>query len=258
VPKAGGTVVPLTGNLYAYDWAVAGNRVYWVNDWEMRDMQSCVLPDCAGGATPASVGGFNYYALVADPAGTNIYWSGVDSTAPTVSQSLIQGMTVAGGAKRTLLTGVATQGLAADGSYVYFSSSTAKTIEKMTAAGASRATLAVSPTAPTLIAVCGTHLYWADSKSVYTTPLPNGTGTAAVPAFGTSGQDILGIVCDESGVYWTNHAATSGTVVTCSHTGCGTAPKVLALGQSNPWGITTDATAVYWVTEGGGVFKVAK
>ena len=78
-----------------------------------------------------------------------------------------------------------------------------------------------------------------------------------MPAFGTSGQDILDIACDDSGVYWTNHANASGTVVTCPHSGCGTAPTVLALGQDRPWGIALDATAVYWVTEAGGVYKVA-
>ena len=128
----------------------------------------------------------------------------------------------------------------------------------MSPTGASRATLAMSPMSPELIAVCGTHLYWVDSKSVYTTPLPNGTGTAVVPAFGSAGQDILGLACDDSGVYWTNHAVGSGTVVTCPHAGCGGAPKVIALGQDRPWGLTTDAGAVYWVTEAGGVFKVAK
>jgi hypothetical protein len=257
-PKASSSVVPLTAGFYAYDWAIANSRLYWVNDWEMRDMQSCALPDCAGGATAAGVGGFSYRALVADPTGANIYWSASDPAAPAASQQFIQAMTVASGTKRPLLTGIATQGLAADGTYVYFSNTPGKLIERVTPTGTSRATLAASPTAPDFMAVCGTHLYWADSKSVYTTPLPNGTGTAPVPAFGTSGQDILGIACDDSGVYWTNHANGSGTVVTCPHTGCGTAPKVLALGQDRPWGIALDATAVYWVTEAGGVFKVAK
>jgi hypothetical protein len=260
VPKAitGGTVAPLTTSYYAYDWAVAGNRIYWVNDWEQRDMLSCALPDCAGGALPAGVGGFGYYAMAADPAGANIYWSAVDPGQPAASQNVIQGMAVATGAKRPLLTGVSPSGLAADGSYVYFTNRTAKAVEKMSPTGASRAMLAVSPSSPDQIAVCGAHLYWADSKALYAAPLPNGTGTATVPAFGTAGLDIFGLTCDESGVYWINRASPNGTVVMCPHTGCGAAPTVLALSQNNPWGIAIDATAVYWVTEAGGVFKVAK
>src|SRR6266496_379702 len=259
VPKAisGGTVAPLTTSYYAYDWAVAGNRIYWVNDWERRDMLSCALPDCAGGPVSAGAGTFSYYAMAADPAGANIYWSAVDSSQPAASQAVIQGMTVATSAKRPLLTGLSTSGLAADGSYVYFTNQTAKTVEKMTSTGASRVMLAVSPSSPDVITVCGAHLYWADTKILYSTPLPNGTGAAPVPAFGTAGLDIFGLTCDDSGVYWINRASPNGTVVMCPHTGCGTAPKVLALGQDNPWGIATDATAVYWVTEAGGVFKVA-
>ena len=65
VPKAGGTVVSLTSEFSAYNWAVAGNRLYWVPRPEKRDMQSCALPDCAGGATVAGVAAFNYFALVA-------------------------------------------------------------------------------------------------------------------------------------------------------------------------------------------------
>jgi hypothetical protein len=254
-PKNGtGAAVPLTGGFYAYEWAVAGGRIYWANDWQGLDVESCGLPDCAGGAAPAGVGSFGYYALASDPTGTRIFWSAVTSTT-----TVVQGMTVTSGAKTpALASGRSVFGMAADDNYLYFGAGDTHTVEKVAVAGGQPSVmLAVTPGSPGAVAVCGAHLYWVDGQGVYSTPLPNGTGSAGLSPFGT-GPAIFGLACDDTGVYWANHVSNSGTVVACPHAGCGAAPKVLALGQDRPWGIAADAQAVYWVTEGGNVLKVAK
>jgi hypothetical protein len=249
-------VVPLASTVFAYDVAIAGGRLYWVDDWAAKDIDSCALPDCAGGPIGAGVGAFNYDALVADPAATTIFWAARNPS--DRSLTVIQAMTVGTGTKTPLLSGIGANAMAADNSYLYFGSRDTKIIEKIGFAGALRAALATSTGTPQSMAVCGVHLYWTDSINVYRIPLPNGVGTATVPVFG-SGQDIVAVACDDAGVYWTNSVRGSGTVVMCPHAGCGAAPKVLALGQDSPWGIALDATSVYWVTfRGGGVLKVAK
>jgi hypothetical protein len=253
--------VPLTGSVFAYYLAIAGNRLYWANDWEGGDVQSCGLPDCAGGPSGAagtSTGSIHYYnALVADPAGTTIFWAAANSNDPLTSMKVIGAMPVGTGTIRPLLSGVGSYAMAADNSYLYFANSGTKAIEKITFAGGSRATVAMSPTGVGALAACGVHLYWTDSVNVYAIPLPNGTGTATVPAFSV-GQTIAGLACDDSGVYWTNSVSDAGTVVMCPHTGCGIAPKVIALGQNRPMRIALDGPAVYWVTFSGALLKVAK
>lgn len=168
-------------------------------------------------------------------------------------------MNLGNGQVRTLVSGRHSSGLASDATLLYFAALDTLTIEKVPILGGTSVVLAHSTGPPYFLAACGNHLYWAASGGVYATSLPDGSGLATVPLFASSGN-VGALVCDESGVYWT----TGSSVVMCPHEGCGGVPIAIAPPQPGSWGITTDATAVYWVTAGdpaaggGLVYKVAK
>jgi hypothetical protein len=267
-PKNGGTTAPMTTGAFAYDWTIAGGKVYWLNDWDGADIRVCPLPGCAGG--PIGAGGgtpmISEQALVSDPAGQNIFWEGQTDPANT-SSALIKTMNLGTNAVRTLVSGRRSDSLAADDAFLYFADAATRTIEKVPVAGGTPVVLAnttaLNPqTSAPVIAVCGSHLYWTamPDGSVYSAPLPNGIGAASASVFASSGQAIAALACDDAGVYW----ATSGSIATCPHSGCMGPPTILAPAQAGPWGMTIDADAVYWVTPGdplnggGGVYKVAK
>ena len=58
-----------------------------------------------------------------------------------------------------------------------------------------------------------------------------------------------GLAINEVNVYWTT---TSGSVLSCAKTGCGTGPTTIASGQLTPIGIAVDDTNVYWTNNKGG------
>jgi hypothetical protein len=66
---------------------------------------------------------------------------------------------------------------------------------------------------------------------------------------------------DSTNVYWTDNGdvgQANGSVLTCPLAGCAGAPKVLAAGELNPFGIAVDSTRIYWVNEQGEAKSLAK
>ena len=68
---------------------------------------------------------------------------------------------------------------------------------------------------------------------------------------------IRQMVSDDTHVYWTSNQDGVGTVGRCPLEGCDGPPQILAQ-VTEPWGITLDALAAYFVTEDGEIYKVAK
>ena len=73
-----------------------------------------------------------------------------------------------------------------------------------------------------------------------------------------------GIFADATNVYWANQGTgaalpyANGSIVFCATTSCCIEPTVLWKGAPQPTDITSDADAIYFVTYGGSIWKVAK
>jgi len=243
---------------------IGGGRIYWAyGPGAQPTYSSCALPNCAGGVMTSTSGASFYTTVIGDQTGQKIFWE-ASYPASTISWS-VQSMDVATKMISTLLTDLPeTSPLAIDDEFIYLTDG-GTNLEKVPFAGGVPTMLAAKDPSVSvhLIAVCGPHLYWASysPSNVYAVPLPNGLGAATGPMFaaGIPGQIIDGLACDNSGVYWSNQAnGQATTIVMCPHDGCNGSPTVLALGQDRPSGIATDTKAIYWVTNAGGVFELAK
>ncbi|MGH7440128.1 MAG: hypothetical protein ACRENE_30930, partial [Polyangiaceae bacterium] len=118
-------------------------------------------------------------------------------------------------------------------------------------------------------------LMTADSQNVYWTEFGDdlGVGNGAVKGCPTSGcggsgptlyaQGLVnprGIAVDATNVYYgtASYGAVNGGIWSCAIGGCGGSPMLLSAADV-PYGVTVDATAVYWVdNDDGTVHKVAK
>ena len=110
------------------------------------------------------------------------------------------------------------------------------------------------------LAVGGGNVYWINLG-----PSPSGT-VVKCAASGCEGNptvlaadEILptAIAADETSVYWTSYADTTGksgtgAVRKCAASGCGGRPMTIASGQDFPSAIAVDATSVYWANAGDG------
>jgi hypothetical protein len=138
--------------------------------------------------------------------------------------------------------------------------------------------------APDYVAVDSAKVYWVDEGLAGTGYIIydcflNGCGFASdggfvQPELAAEPGQVQALTADSSGVYWlffgTTYPSKDGTVMTCPSSGCpvgtdgGSAPTVLASGQSGPFAIALDSTSVYWVNAGtpdggdGTVMRLAK
>ena len=95
--------------------------------------------------------------------------------------------------------------------------------------------------------------------------IPRAGGPAPCDFGAASNVRPYGVVADDKRVYWTNQGEgatepfTGGSLATCELSGCCTMPETLWTGDGMPAGITTDSTAIYFVTRGrGSLWKIAK
>jgi hypothetical protein len=236
---------------YCYDSAITPNAVVWGNDWVQPGVRGCLLPDCQGGVQ-TFVPGINLYGLAYNPFNDTVYFN----QGPDIVQAAWMGapsLFVAGaGTARSMTT---------DDAFVYWGAHLAADdvhLRKVPIAGGPIAELVIDrPMMGPDIEVASDYVYWSEDAQIYFAPLPNGIGGAAPTQFGSSGTTVRYMAVDDTHLYWTATSMDIGTVQRCPLDGCGGPPEVL--GQSpQPWGITLDGDAVYWVTEQGGIYKVAK
>lgn len=246
---------------YSYDWALAGTTLFWGNDWHDLGVRGCTLPDCSSGPATFIAGASNLHAMTYDPKSKTLFWDQSDGIWHKVLPT--------GAATLFVPSSSYIADMTTDGTFLYwvaFDVTAKSSIIYKTPVGSNSPTTLVSnrPEVDKL-AVYANALYFVElpsststSSQVRSVPLPNGVGTGAPTLLGSAGGVSLGIAADTDGVYWTARVAGGGdSVATCALGSCAGGPKIIA--SSNlPWGITTDATAVYWVTEGGQVMKVAK
>lgn len=252
--------VPGGTDEFAYDMVVTSAGLFWSNDWTQQGLRKCSLDGCKGGPTTAAATGLDLRALIHEQATDSLYWTQPDSI---WTQSLPRGLPI----KATAAVEASPYLLTVDEKFFYWAeyNSTSKRASiykrQRGLSNASPIPLAVGRLSVEAIAVFGSTLFEVESSAesgstLRGIPLPNGVADAEPPLLVPSSGGVYEMTSDSSGVYWTSRGGVH-SVKACRSAKCAGGPSVLALTQE-PWGITTDRDAVYWVTESGAVMKVAK
>ena len=94
-------------------------------------------------------------------------------------------------------------------------------------------------------------------SSVDVIPLPNGVGGGDTEAFAVS-KKVFAIVADETAVYWSEEDGPDlGKVRWCPRSGCTGVPVTVANnGLSSS--MLLESAAIYWGTDDGSIFKLAR
>jgi hypothetical protein len=246
-------LVPAGMNIDQREWcytsAFTGDAVVWGNDWVQPGVRGCLVPDCAGGVQTFKPG-LNMYSMSYDAINGKLYWN--------QASDIVEAVWPAG----SIMPFTFTQSpfdITTDGDYVYWVSRVAVDdyhVRKLPVGGGNMTELAINRVDAYALAVAPTKVIWADTNAIVEAALPNGIG-GADPAEFAPVTNIRQIVVDDTHVYWTSQQDNVGTVGRCPIDGCGGPPEIMAQ-VSQPWGITFDPIAIYFVTEDGAIYKVAK
>jgi hypothetical protein len=251
--EAAQELVPAAANEHGHDIVAVGQTLYWGNDWQDNGIRGCALPACpapktlVAGATPI-------YALMYDAALDRLFWN---------QANVIWSKPLPAGSSQIFLTGEeAVQELVTDADFLYWTEFDADTqtakIRKQGLDGGGAVLLAGKLGPAYSLSVFGDKLYFAggSENGVHSLPLPNGIGNAASEQFAPSAK-VQSVVTDRDGVFWAQHdTADDGTVRWCPHDGCTGQPAIKA--NARAWSVLTDDVSVYWATEAGSVFRMAK
>ena len=146
------------------------------------------------------------------------------------------------------------QGLFVDAANVYWTNTgPGGQIKKCALAGCggTPTALAVGLASPNAVLAAGTDVFWTNFGGFTLmkcavggcnfAPTTLTTVSASGNSFGRLASDGVTLFFSDGG---------NGTVRSCPLAGCaGAGPTVLAMSQDNPWGITVDATNLYWVND---------
>jgi hypothetical protein len=254
------------------------NNVYWTDEYSTTGVNGLAVMKKGrdGGSPVVLASGMAPTGLAVDD--TYVYWTdqlpgaGVKRTpidgGPTVT--LAQGSMDGGQPYQAA-------GIAIDTANVYFTSpygSTTGLVMSVPKDGGAPVVIASGQAYPNYgIAVDSTNVYWVNfgtnalsftDSAVMKAPIsgvPDGGSPTTLASYPVVASPV-GIAVDGTNVYWTgagrnDSLAWTGTVMKVPKGGgC---PVTLASGQNIPWGITVDATSVYFTDEGytnGSVMKV--
>ena len=275
----------------AYDLAVGGGEVYWVN-YSGGSVAKCTADNCGATVTVLATGRVTPEDIAID--GTNVYWSerggaaycaraGCGGSATTLVSGITaadggvasnDGVAVGGGLvffpingsllgcaiggcgnSPTTVTSASADDLTTDSTNLYGTSGS--TVFKCPLAGCSnvtRTSLVTGLSGGEGIAVDGTNVYFAYTGAVGSCPL---TGCSTPTVLAANQTDPNDITSDGVNVYWTD--ATDNLVLRCSVSGCNGTPTIIAQNQAQPKGIGLDAKAVYWTqVTGDAIVRLAK
>jgi hypothetical protein len=139
--------------------------------------------------------------------------------------------------------------LALDATNVYFTGGGAVKLAPI--AGGTTTTLVTGENSSMGITVDATYVYWTSQGGGTVKKVPIAGGTATTIA--TSQAQPYAIAVDATNVYWTTigSGAGNGTLMKCALSGC-TTPTQLGAGLQYAYGLAIDATHVYWTTLNGG------
>jgi hypothetical protein len=206
---------------------------------------SCLGGSCVSGACqPVTLAPTNGSVGIAIDS-TFIYWADIDAGAirkvsKALTQQGIPSSVVSG------LTAQRVQGVASDGSYIYWTNKTAVgQVFRALPTGAAQTTIANNQNQPDWIASNGTTVAWTNqgSNQVMTAP------AAAVDASATQLNDAgengtlpAGIAIDSANVYYATKTTGGGLAEAVPLAG----GPVSEIGTATYVGIAVDATNVYW------------
>ena len=241
----------LAAREFCYDSALTPTAVVWGNDWAAPGVRGCDRPDCPGGVKQY-VTGSNLHAMVFNAANNTLYFD----QGPTIVAKIWPS-----GTKAIFTTDQNyIQFMGADASFIYWVdrvSATDSNIRKQGLIAGSIANLVSHRQKDIMAFAVGPRaVYWAEDGAgdILYAYLPNGLGTSDPRVLWRAGGSVRAIVTDDTDIYW----LTSSTVQRCPLSGCDGTPDILAKALDRPWGITVDQDGVYWVTEGGSVYLIAK
>jgi hypothetical protein len=179
----------------------------------------------------------------------------------------IYSMPLAGGAPTKLVTsgqGTSAWEILVSGSTLYWTTYVDDRVLKVPTTGGAASVVSPSDGNPEGIVSDGTYLYWADSYSssalVRRASIATGTVTTVEtpPDGGTNPFNPISIAVDATNVYWGNAGTSLGTSsVYQANKADGSNPIALATGVDPVYGLTVDATTVYFTAGlGGSVYSV--
>jgi hypothetical protein len=246
-------LVPAGGDIqqreWCYDSAFTGDAIVWGNDWVQPGVRGCLLPDCAGGVQTFKPG-INLYGMSFDTMNGKLYWNQGEDIVESVWPD---------GVMTTFLATNSPFALDTDGDYVYWVSRMAVDdyhIRKRPVGGGAVVELSINRPDAGAIAVAPNKIVWAEDNTIVEAALPNGVGVGVPGLFANVGF-VRKLAIDDTHVYWTATQDDVGTVGRCPISGCDGPPEIMAQ-VPQPWGITFDPVAIYFVTEAGSIYKVAK
>jgi len=242
---------------WTYDWALTSTAVLWGNDWVHLGVRGCPTPDCAGGPKLYENGLSNIHALAYNTTHGVVFFD--DNTTLRAASWPV-------GAPGDFATGQDSIVEATSaGEFVYWTSCTVAPTScyvrsHEVVAGETETLVTNWDIQPFGMSVGGGYLFLSANGSVYSTPLPGGSGANGPKLVGTAGIDSRKVFATTDKVYWAATAGNgiAGAIVSCPVAGCnGSDPTVVAVTTANPWGVTVANGVLYWVTESGEVGKIA-